>query len=164
MKSILVAALSAATITAASAAEMFAGTSTYPNTTIAAEPWHVGSGTNYTTVKLVGSFVPSSGSLPQSRIECRGANFSSSEASEADGVCVFGEFPDRWVVRYHMTDRNPRVQRAERFGRRGEWAVVGSTGRFEGMTGSGTYLAAPGNNSEGGVNSTRWAGEVTIPD
>ena len=97
-------------------------------------------------------------------MECRGTNFWTNEVSEAEGICVFGELPDRWMLRYRMTDREPREQRRERFGRRGEWTVVGGVGRFEGMTGSGTYLAESGTTEESGAYKTMWQGEVTIPE
>lgn len=161
MKSIFITALFATIATVAQAAEQFTGIHTY---TGSGAPWMPTPGTGYTTIKTVGKFVPNLGSIPESRVECRGANFWSSEASEAEGVCVFGEIPDRWMLRYRMTDRNPHEQRRERFGRRGNWVVVGGIGRFEGMTGSGKYLAKPAFESEDGVNRTMWTGDVIIPD
>lgn len=160
MKLLLIAALSAALAGGAPAGERFTGAHTYTGT---AKPWHPAPGAGYSTLIMIGTYVPETGPVPESRVECRGNNFWTSEVSEAEGVCVFGELPDRWMLRYRMTDNRPREQRRERFGRRGNWTVVGGVGRYEGMTGSGTYLAQSGV-AEAGKYRTMWEGEVTIPE
>ena len=144
----------------APAAELFSGAHTYTGT---AKPWYPAPGAGYSTLVMVGTYEPQTGPIPESRLECRGNNFWSPKISEAEGVCVFGELLDRWMLRYRMTDTQPRQQRRERFGRRGEWTVVGGVGRYEGMTGSGTYLAESGL-AEDGKYRTMWEGEVSIPD
>jgi hypothetical protein len=159
MKSALVALMIAAAASPAPAGELFSGSHTYTGTD---QTWMPVPGGGYTTLIMVGTYAPMSGPIPESRIECRGANFWTTEISEASGVCVFGEQPDRWMLRYRMTNNEPSVQRSERFNRRGEWTVVGGIGRYEGMTGFGTYLAKSG--SVDGAYRTMWEGEVTIPE
>ncbi len=160
MKILLLAALFAATASSTIAGERFSGSHSYTGT---AKPWYPAPGAGYSQITMIGDYVPDTGPIPKSRVECRGNNFWSPDVSEANGVCVFGELPDRWMLRYRMTDREPREQRRERFGRRGEWTVVAGVGRFEGMTGSGTYLAESGL-GENGTYRTMWEGEVTILD
>ncbi len=160
MKILLIGALFGAIASSALAGELFSGAHTYTGT---AKPWFPVPGAGYNQITMVGKYAPDTGPIPESRVECRGNNFSSTEVSEAEGVCVFGELPDRWMLRYRMTDNLPREQRRERFGRRGEWTVVGGVGRYDGMTGSGTYFAESGV-VEAGMYRTMWEGEVSIPD
>lgn len=161
MRSVLIAMLAAGLSGPAVAGELFSGSHTYRGTT---QPWMPAPGAGYAAFESVGTYTPDAGPIPKSRVECRGASFWTSDISEASGVCVFGELPDRWMLRYRMTDRELREQRRERFGRRGEWTIVGGVGRYAGITGSGTYLAKSGVAEEGGLYKTMWQGEVTIPE
>jgi hypothetical protein len=77
---------------------------------------------------------------------------------------VFGELPDSWMLRYRMTQTNVAGQTAEKFRRIGEWTAVDGTGRYSGITGSGTYMAEEYPVAEGGKWRTQWEGEVTIPE
>ena len=160
MKPLLIAALIAGVTGPATAGEIFSGSHTY---TATAQTWFPAPGVGYAALKMVGTFTPASGPVPKTRIECRGANFWTNQVSEASGVCVFGKLPDRWMLRYRMTDRKLRIQRRERFGRRGEWTIIGGVGRYKGIAGKGTYLAISGVAGKGGVYKTMWAGEITIP-
>lgn len=76
---------------------------------------------------------------------------------------MFGEGRDTWMLRYRMTRTDVSSQTIDRFRRAGEWTVVAGTGRYSGMTGSGTYMAEEGYVAEGGRWRTRWAEEATIP-
>jgi len=159
MKPILVAALIAISAAPVCAGELFSGTLTYrPDS----ETWTPVPAAGWRTVKMVGEYVPTTGPIPAGQIECRGTNYWNQSTSEADGVCVFGELPDSWMLRYRMTQTNRASQSAEQFRRIGEWIVVGGNGRYSGMTGSGTYMAE-GAVAEGGKWRTQWEGEVTIP-
>jgi hypothetical protein len=160
MKPTLIAALVVGMASSASAGELFSGSHTYTGT---AQTWMPAPGMGYAVLKMVGTFTPTSGPIPKSKVECRGANFWSSKRSEAEGVCVFGVRPNQWMLRYRMTAPGLRDKSAERFSRRGKWTVIGGVGRFKGMTGNGTYLAKSGVAGKGGVYKTMWAGEVTIP-
>lgn len=159
MKRLLVAALIVAAAAPATAGEMFSGTHTYRPEI---QDWSPVPAAGYRSVVMVGDYTPDSGPIPAGRIECRGNNFWNKSVTEADGVCVFGEGADVWMLRYRMTSTDRASQTAEAHRRIGEWTVVGGTGRYSGITGSGTYLA------EGAVAAdqkylTRWEGEVTIP-
>ena len=83
---------------------------------------------------------------------------------ESNGVCVFGEAPDTWMLRYQATETN-RAKRTTPQGYIpiGKWTVVEGPGRYAGITGAGTYLAE-GAVGEGGKYRTRWEGSVNIPD
>ena len=116
----------------AGAGELFSGSHTYVGT---GQDWFPVPGAGYTTLIMVGTYTPMSGPIPESRIECRGANFWTTEVSEASGICVFGELPDRWMLRYRMVDREVDPQRRERFIRRGEWTVVGRCRQIRGHDG-----------------------------
>ena len=146
MKRMLIAALIAASGAPVCAGELFSGTHTYrPDS----ETWTPVPAAGWRTVTMVGEYVPTTGPIPAGRIECRGTNYWNQSTSEADGVCVFGELPDSWMLRYRMTQTNRASQSAEQFRRIGEWTVVGGNGRYSGMTGSGTYMAE-GAVAEGG--------------
>lgn len=126
MKRTIEAALIAMFAPAAIAAEPFTGTHTYrPDTEI----WRPVPGAGWRTSTMVGDYVPTSGLIPASRIQCRGTGYWHGSSRESDGVCVFGEGLDVWMLRYRMTRNDVAAQTAEQFRRIGEWAVVGGTGR-----------------------------------
>ena len=159
MRVVLLAAIVAGAVAPASAGEVFSGSHLYTGTTT---PWMPVAGAGYATSTMVGTFTPTAGPVPKSRIECRGASFWTDKVSEATGICVFGTLPDRWMLRYRMTDRDLRLQRRERFGRRGTWTIVGGVGRYTGIKGEGTYFAVSGPATKGGRYKTMWAGEITL--
>ena len=154
MRAILFVPLFLVAVSSASGGEMFSGSHTYAGT---ATPWLPVPGAGYLTAKMVGTFTPDRGPIPKSRVECRGTSFWTDKTSEAEGVCVFGKLPDRWMLRYRMTAPPLRGQRIAQFSRSGEWTIIGGVGRYKGITGKGTYMA------KSGVRKTHWAGEITIP-
>lgn len=160
MKPLLAAAVVFASLGTAGAGEMFSGTHTYR---AESETWMPVPASGWRTVTMVGEYEPMTGPIGAGRIECRGTNYWHKSTVEADGVCVFGEGPNTWMLRYRMTRTDRATTRAEQHQREGEWTVVDGTGRFSGMTGSGTYLAE-GAVAEGNLYRTRWEGEVTIPE
>lgn len=160
MKSALLAAVLAVTALPASAGELFSGTHTYrPNSEI----WNPIPAAGSWSSTMVGQYQPKSGPIPASRIECRGGGFWNKSIREANGVCVFGEAPDVWMLRYNATETDRAKRTAAGYLPMGEWTVVGGTGRYSGITGSGTYLAE-GAVAEDQKHRTRWEGEVTIPE
>ena len=159
MNRLLFAVLIATTATPASSGELLSGTHPYrPDY----EMWTPVPATTWVTVTMVGEYEPMSGSIPKGRVECRGANFRNKSNREAGGVCVFGEAPDVWMLRYRQINTNRASRSNEGYKPIGEWTVVGGTGRYSGMTGSGTYLAE-GIVTEDQKQRTRWEGEITIP-
>ncbi len=163
MKLTIPAALIALLATSAATAEPFSGTHAYrPDNDI----WHPVPGAGWWTSTMVGDYVPTSGPIPAGRIECRGTGDWHGSVREADGICVFGEGQDVWMLRYRMTRNDMAAQRAEAFRRIGEWTVVGGTGRYSGMTDERFCWAdwaegAPV--APDGRRRTHWGGEVTIP-
>ena len=160
MKTVTLAAVFAVTAFPVFAAELFAGTHTYrPDTKL----WDPVPAAGWWTSTMVGEYEPMSGPIPAGRIECRGGGFWNKSTREASGVCVFGEKPDVWMLRYHAAETDRASRTAAGYIPIGEWTAVGGTGRFSGITGSGTYLAE-GAVAENGKHRTRWEGEVTIPE
>ena len=160
MKTALLAAVITVVALPASAGELFSGTHTYrPDT----EMWNPVPAAGWWTSTMVGEYEPMSGPIPAGRIECRGGGFWNKSVREANGVCVFGEEPDVWMLRYHATETDRASRTNAGYMPVGEWTVVGGTGRYSGMTGSGTYLAE-GAVADGEKYRTRWEGEVTIPE
>lgn len=104
MKALFCAALIAASTAPPSAAELFSGTHTYrPDHEI----WTPVPAAGWITASMAEEYDPTSGSIPAGGIECRGANHRNKATREASGVCVFGEKPDIWMLRYRAieTDR-----------------------------------------------------------
>ena len=159
MKLTILVALTAIMGAPALAQEQFSGTHTYR---FDQETWSPVPDAGWRTVTMVGDYVPISGPIPAGRIECRGTNYWNGSVRDADGVCVFGEGRDVWMLRYRMTRNDVASQTAESFRRIGEWTVVGGTGRYSGMTGEGFYWAEEGGVADGGRWRTRRGGEVTI--
>ena len=101
MKSAFLAAVIAVSVLPASAGELFSGTHTYrPNSEI----WNPIPAAGWWSTTMVGQYEPKSGPIPASRIECRGGGFWNKSIREATGVCVFGEAPDVWMLRYNATE------------------------------------------------------------
>ena len=158
MKRVLLIALMATTMTPVAAGELFSGTHTYrPNT----ELWSPVPAAGWWTSTMVGAYESMSGPIPAGRIECRGSGHWNKSVREANGVCVFGEGSDTWMLRYQATDTDRASRTAAGYIPVGEWTVVDGNGIYSGMTGSGTYLAEQ-SVAEGGKHQTRWEGEVTI--
>ncbi|QIE57366.1 hypothetical protein G5B40_19120 [Pikeienuella piscinae] len=142
-----------------SAGELFSGTHTYrPDY----EQWNPVPAAGWWTATMVGEYEAVSGPIPAGRIECRGGGYWNKSIREANGVCVFGEASDTWMLRYRATEIDRASRTTAGYMPIGEWTVLAGTGRYNGMTGSGTYLAE-GAVAEGGKYRTRWEGEVTIP-
>jgi len=142
------------------AGERFSGSHTYRADS---ETWSPVPAAGWRTVTMVGEYTPISGRIPSGKIECRGTNFWNRSIREADGVCVFGELPDNWMLRYRMPQMNLGAPTMEPYQRTGNWTVVGGNGRYNGITGSGTYRAKANPDAEGGKWRTMWEGEITIP-
>ncbi len=159
MKLPLIAALVLAVSAPAFAGERFKGKNLYRGET---EVWMPAPGVGYQHFKSWSDIDFESGPFPNSLpLRCYGTSYWTAEVSEAEGICIFGRMPDTWTARYVMTDTLPGEQRRERFHRVGDWTAVGGTGKYDGITGFGRYLAEPGR--EDFLNVTHWEGEVDLP-
>lgn len=159
MKPVILAVLLAVAASPTSAGELFSGTHTYrPD----AELWNPIPAAGWWTATMVGEYVAISGPIAAGRIECRGGGYWNKSTREGNGVCVFGDAPDTWMLRYVQIETDRAGRAAAGYMPIGEWTVLGGTGRYNDMTGSGTYLAE-GPVAEDGEYRTRWEGEVTIP-
>lgn len=159
MKRLLATSLIAALATPALGGELFSGTHTYrPDY----EQWTPVPAAGWWTTVMVGDYEPISGPIPAGRVECRGSGYWNKSTRDANGVCVFGEQPDTWMLRYSSVETDRATQTAAGYLPIGEWTALQGTGIYSGITGSGTYLAEQGV-AEGGKYRTRWEGEVTIP-
>ncbi len=160
MKSALLAVLFAAVALPAAAEELFSGTHTYrPDY----EMWSPVPAAGWVTSTMVGEYEALSGPIPAGRIECRGGVFWNKSIRESNGVCLFGQAPDTWMLRYQATETN-RAKRTTPQGYIpvGKWTAVEGTGRYAGITGAGTYLAE-GAVTDNGKSRTRWEGTISIP-
>jgi len=133
----------------ASAGELVSGVNTYMSD---ARTWKTGEFAGYYIYDSKGTTVWKKGPL-------HGAGFWTPKEIMGDGICIFGAAPDRWTVAHELTpganlwnaqDKNP-------FHRRGVWRVVQGTGRFVGMTGTGTFVS---NELADGRKTTLFEGEV----
>ena len=153
---ILAAALAVLLTAPASASVLNMGTNTYisvPRT------WKTGEFAGYYIYDSMGTTVWQNGPVKDGPVECHGAGFWTPKEILGDGICIFGVAPDRWTVAHELTpgsnlwnaqDKNP-------FHRRGVWRVVHGTGRYIGMTGTGTYVS---NELADGRKTTWFEGEV----
>lgn len=100
-----------------------------------------------------GTYTVNEGPIDRGFVRCVGSGFGGPSGVSGGGVCVYGEDEDTFTMRWEVV----------RFGFN-EWRIVASTGKYSGMTGSGTtktrvaskFLALPHRISD-------WEGEVTLP-
>jgi hypothetical protein len=108
-----------------------------------------------------GAFETRTGPLPDGPVECHGAGFWTPEEIMGEGICIFGAAPHRWTVAFAMEPGNKfGAQRAENYRRRGTWKVAHGTGKYVGMTGTGSFVSSA---VAGGQKATEWEGEVELP-
>jgi len=158
MKPLLIAAAGVSLTASALAGEMISGTNTYDTDQ---RTWETGEYSGYYMYDSVGAFVPHAGSLPSGPVECHGAGFWTPEEILGDGICIFGEAPNRWTVAFELAPGNQfDAQKVEKYQRRGTWTVVRGTGKYVGMTGSGSFMSGP---VVDGRKTTEWEGEVELP-
>ena len=158
MKFVAVTAMSVLLAGSALAGEMISGTNTYVTEQ---RTWDTGESSGYYMYDSTGTIEAHAGPLPNGPIECHGAGFWTPEEIMGDGICIFGEAPHRWTVAFNMDLGNQfNAQRAEQYRRRGTWEVVRGTGKYVGMTGTGSFVTGP---VVDGKKTTQWEGEVEPP-
>jgi len=158
MKWLVAAALSVVLANSAMAGEMISGTNNYVTEE---RTWKTGDVSGYYMYDSTGNFEAQSGTIPNGPVECHGAGFWTAEEINGEGICIFGEAPNRWTVAFVMDPHNQfSAQTAETYRRRGTWTVVSGTGKYVGITGSGNFVTGP---VVDGRKTTQWEGEVELP-
>ncbi|WP_170644373.1 hypothetical protein [Ruegeria sp. HKCCC2117] len=100
-----------------------------------------------------GTYTVDEGPIDPGFVRCVGSGFGGPSGVSGGGVCVYGEEEDTFTMRWEVVA----------FGVN-NWRIVSSTGKYSGMTGSGTtktrvaskFLALPHRISD-------WEGEVALP-
>ena len=158
MKSLVIAAVGVALAASAHAGELMSGTNTYATDQ---RTWQTGEFAGYYMYDSIGTFEPHAGSMPSGPVECHGAGFWTPEEILGDGICIFGETPNRWTVAFEMDPGNQfDARNVERYRRRGTWTVVHGTGKYVGMTGTGSFMTGA---VVDGRKTTQWEGKVEFP-
>lgn len=112
---------------------------------------------NYPTGKETGYWVwnaegiqhSTEGPLGTSSSDCHGAGFWAKDVSWGEGICLIGEEDDTRVIRWWRA-KDEEV---------GHWEHVSGTGKYESMSGGGTYT---GRRLEKNRWVSEWEGEVTF--
>jgi hypothetical protein len=100
-----------------------------------------------------GMFNVTEGSLKPGPVRCVGSGFSDHTGTKGEGICVFGWAEDTFTWAWQAHPDGPNT-----------WQVVGATGIYKGMTGSGKaftkidhlYRAIP-------HRETAWSGVIEMP-
>ena len=100
-----------------------------------------------------GTYTVDEGPIDSGFVRCVGSGFGGPSGVSGGGVCVYGQEEDTFTMRWEVVA----------FGVN-NWRIVSSTGKYSGMTGSGTtktrvaskFLALPHRISD-------WEGEVAFP-
>jgi hypothetical protein len=140
------------------AGEMISGTNAYVTDQ---RTWKTGEFSGYYMYDSSGTMDTHAGPMPNGPVECHGAGFWTPEEIMGEGICIFGEAPHRWTVAFAMDPGNKfDAQRAENYRRRGTWKVLHGTGKYVGVTGTGSFVTGP---VVDGQKTTQWEGEVELP-
>lgn len=110
--------------------------------------WPTGEKTGYWQVKQSGISTSDTGPLGTEKVECHGGGFWGPEGATGEGMCIFGEGDDTRTLTW------------DHKGTGGTWEIVHGTGKWAGVTGSGTY-----ENTRLGAERTlnSWEGQITLP-
>ncbi|MCU9838224.1 hypothetical protein OEZ49_10645 [Ruegeria sp. WL0004] len=100
-----------------------------------------------------GTYTIHEGSIDAGFVRCVGSGFGGPGGITGGGVCVYGAHEDTFTMRWEVVS----------FGFN-KWQIVSATGKYSGMTGSGTtrtrvasqFMALPHRISD-------WEGEVNLP-
>ena len=136
------------------AGERIVGTNSY----VAAEEFfHVDYGV-YWRQDNSGTFAVTEGPLEHGFVRCIGAGFNIASIGSGEGICIFttGDFStneDTFTWEWRMVGVGQN-----------EWKVIGATGKYAGMRGSGTART----NTESEFRAqrmrvTEWEGEIELP-
>ncbi len=130
------------------AGEKVAGTNYYVTEALTV-PFDETSG--YWRVDFSGVGEVTEGPLETSAVTCHGAGYWDEKGPYGDGVCIFGVGEDTFIWRFE----------AKQGSKANRWAIVGATGKYAGITGSGT---ATTQRLPGKRRITHWEGEIELPE
>ena len=97
------------------------------------QSWKTGNNTGYWIWHGKGVSQPLSGPFESEVIECHGAGFWDKDDSWGEGICMHGSGDDTRTTGWKR-DKGQKV---------GQWKILTGTGKFEGITGQGTYKPTP---------------------
>jgi len=114
------------------AAEKFTATNTYVTESRA---WPTGEKAGYWMGKFTGVSQVTAGPINTMAVECHGAGFWGASSLEVDGICIHGDGDDTFILRFETN--SPA----------NTWQILTGTGKYLGLTGSGTATTEklPGN-------------------
>ena len=138
------------------AGELIGGTNTY---VMASRDWKTDEYSGYYIYDSTGTTEWKSGSFEDGPVECHGAGFWTPAEITGEGICIFGAPPNQWTVAHQMPPgSNPWNAKVKtKFHRQGVWKVTNGTGKYVGMTGSGTFVS---DQLADGQKTTWFEGEV----
>ena len=93
------------------------------------QDWETSDNAGYWIWHGKGVSQPHAGPLESEIIECHGAGFWDADDSWGEGICVHGEGDDTRTSSW----------KREKGQKMGQWKILSGTGKFQGMTGEGTY-------------------------
>ena len=113
-----------------------------------------GNGSVFWTEDNVGTFTVKEGPIDPGFARCIGSGFGGPGGVEGDGICVYGEGEDTFTMKWKIVGVGSN-----------EWKIVTATGKYAGMTGSGTtktrvdakFLKLAHRISD-------WEGEINLPN
>ena len=128
-----------------------AGTNTYM---LQEKQWPVGGNSVFWTLDNVGTVDVKVSPLDFEAVECHGAGFWDWNGSRGEGICIFGEGSDKQVWAWKAEP-----------GRKSTWKIIHATGKYTGITGSGTHTTRTDDNYRvQKIRITDWQGEIELPE
>ena len=128
------------------AAEKVTGTDFF---VVEQQNWETGDNAGYWIWHGQGVSQPHAGPLESEAIECHGSGFWDQDESWGEGICVHGEGDDTRTSSW----------KKEKGEERGQWKILSGTGKFQGMTGQGTYKST---SLAGDYQVSENEGEITM--
>ena len=144
----------------ATAGDLIGGTNTYMAET---RTWKTGEIAGYYIYDSTGTTIWETGPLENGPVECHGAGFWDATEVTGEGICIFGAPPHQWTVAHRMPPGSNRWEHRKKddYHRTGLWTVVHGTGRYVGLTGTGTFISKE---LVDGRKTTWFQGEVEFPE
>ncbi|MGC1261378.1 hypothetical protein [Jannaschia helgolandensis] len=147
MKVLILALIGASTIATAVAAEKVSGNN-YMLADVKA--WPTGETTGYWMSSTKGVRVSDDPDALPEPTECDGAGYWDANGDWGEGICRYGDATDFVLSSYKV----------EKGAKTGVWEILQAGGKYEGLTGSGTFESTRG---QRGASVSAWEGEVSMP-